>query len=130
MPLLVKFSQDWSDEFQGEGFAILTQEEWDTVIANARKSLEWAEQVFLHSGQKASEYRPNWEIEFYFGTNEAFSFSSLEEYLDSFTVSQISEEEAAFLRLHFNIKHSNFSDGISYGSFGICPLADPMWAAN
>lgn len=93
---LIKFSKDWADEFQAEGLAIFTPDETTQLKA------------LVEAG----------EFEFYFGTNEGWDYGDID--LDDFTFTEISEEEAAFLkRLIPDLKN---------GSFGI--MMDPSYVAE
>lgn len=74
---LVKFSRDWADEFQAEGFIILSAEDvekLDTLVSEG--NFEW-----------------------YFGTNEGFEAGDIE--MTDFEITDISEEEALFLERLF-----------------------------
>lgn len=68
---LVTFNCSWADEFNAEGFAVFTDEDW----------------------VKAEEYLSQ-PREWYFGTNEGWED---EVFLDSCNVQDITEEEAATL---------------------------------
>lgn len=94
---LVKFSSDWADEFDCNGFAVVGE-----------KGLE-----LIKNGIETATY-PREE---YFGTNEFFEFYSKEEVLRKLVVSEISELEAdtikTLLGKYYGI-FPNFSDWPSF----------------
>lgn len=88
MKYLVVFSEDWADEFQAEGFRIVTEDEKARILA-------WAP-----TGS------------FYFGTNEGFEDEDL---TDAFTFSPITDEDEATLRKLFPRLSSSYSP--KFGQF-------------
>lgn len=75
MSVLVKFSRDWADEFQVEGFRVVDAEKASAMV-----------EFFS---------RPR---TFYFGTNEGWEDEVL---LDSFEFVDISDEQASLLAVLF-----------------------------
>jgi hypothetical protein len=73
MPVLVKFSKDWGDEFDVDGFKIFNSE------------ADW-----LRTKGDLSEHS------YMFGTNEGWDEGEFDE--DDFTVEEISKEEAMTIR--------------------------------
>lgn len=95
MPVLVKFSDNYSDEFDVDGFKLFEtaaeQVDWENALRE-----EWA------------EYSDTEEMELYFGTNE-FIYISKEDYFDrAITIKEITHTEYYFLEENF---------GTSYGMF-------------
>lgn len=70
--LLVKYSDNYADEFDVNGFRIFTVQEWDT----------WQRQV------------PNKRIHAGFGTNEACEYRNKKDFLECFTVVPLTTEQA------------------------------------
>lgn len=70
---LVKFYDDWADEFDVEGFMCLTESEYQTMIEDARS--------VLYPRTK------------YFGTNEFFEYCSFEDWVDHLEIKEISKEQ-------------------------------------
>ena len=85
--LLIRISRDWADEFNVEGFVVWPASQW-------AKHLEFAEKYFKKNG----------EAEVYFGTNEALSWYSFEDYKNSFKVTGLSEEQHGVLLNLFSVK--------------------------
>lgn len=96
MNILVKWTEDWADEFDMSGFVVITKEEW--VDFNSR--LETA----------------NYPVEAYFGTNEAYEFQNKEEVLAGITTEEVFKEDMQTLTSLFGSKYSNTI------SFGWTPL--------
>jgi hypothetical protein len=91
---LVEFSRDWADEFQAEGLAIMTSEQFDKLIAWAKKGPET-----------------------YFGTNEGWECEDLS---DSYTAREITDEEAEVLKRLIPDLGTNYS-WQTFASFGQFP---------
>lgn len=78
---LVKFLRDWADEFEAEGFGILSDEEWEEFV-------------------KVVKENPNAETSFWFGTNEGWEDETIESFYDCYkTIDLPYEEEIALQRL-------------------------------
>lgn len=82
MPLLVKYSEDYADEFQVSGFQVFDETDWNKHVAEVRLCAHWPQSR-------------------YFGTNEGMEWSSAQDYLNNFTEVQITDEEADFLARTF-----------------------------
>lgn len=94
--LFIEFNSNYADEFDISGFLIMSEEEWEEhkLVAEKRfSSLEPTERS-TRRGESPS-------LEVYFGTNEQIIYESLSEYLRSFTVTEISDEERATLEKFF-----------------------------
>lgn len=100
MDILVKFEADWADEFTCYGFAIYDENKWQEVK------------------DKVKQYFSNHKyLESYFGTNEAYEWSSYDDVMRNFTEVSISTLEK------FTIQALLTPHGI--GVYGIFPdLAD------
>jgi hypothetical protein len=84
MPLLVKYSGDWADEFQCEEFCIMPDgEAYDAWIAVVKSNID------------------NGQTEFYFGTNEFQTFRHIDDLIRDVEVSEITDEEAAVFNKYF-----------------------------
>lgn len=73
---IVKQSGNYADEFDTEGFFLAEGKN----LKEVRKSLEPSEDTVFPA-------------EVYFGTNEAIEFEDLEEYLDSFEITEITKQQ-------------------------------------
>jgi|SRR6185369_5874980 len=93
--LLIKFDNNYADEFDVEGFLVLSQQDWE-------KHQELAKKVFKQKGG---------EVEVGFGTNEAVSYYSLEDYLSSFDVTEITQEQYQVLWDLFGVHTKEYSYG-------------------
>lgn len=93
---IVVLSEDWADEFNADGFEIMTDEqykEFDKAIEALPDDLE---------GQ-----------EFFFGTNEALQWHTKQQLRDSLKIRDITEEECD------TITQALGMNGKSYGLFPI-----------
>lgn len=94
---LLKFQQDYADEFDVYGFKIYNEEDYN-------KYLELTKENYLK--REETNHRKQKVVTISFGTNEEVEFYSLENYLKSFDLVEITEDE-------FNILNKLFD-----GSFG------------
>lgn len=102
---LVKFHDNWADEFNVYGFSVFTEKAYEAWL----KLLPYVE----------------YGDEFYFGTNEGISYRNHTEYLRQIEVIDLSEPEAeALIRLFPRCKSyvsAEYTDGFpsfhSYGTF-------------
>jgi len=78
MKLLIKFSDNYADEFDVDGFRVMTSEEWEEYQAFV-KGIAWPQA-------------------FYFGTNEGIEYDTADDLLRNYTVEEISDEQAEFLQ--------------------------------
>ena len=79
--ILVKFDDNYGDEFDTNGFRIMTQKEFDNYLAGARED-------FIQAA--ATEH--SWygtEVERYFGTNEGWRWCDYEDFMHSISCEQI-----------------------------------------
>lgn len=79
--VLIKFEDNYADEFDVYGFVVTTKE--------------------LYEAHKAKIKRLNREIEICFGTNESLSWSTPEEFLNSWKVSNLTDAEADVFESNF-----------------------------
>lgn len=104
MMWLVKFADNWADEFDVEGFTVLTQEEYthfmDLVQDVAKK---------IDSGEIFS---------FYFGTNEWFDYESGDEFISAFESELIGNGQADTLK--------RFVIGNDFDRYGIFPSGEGL----
>ena len=89
---LVKFSRDWSDEFEAEGFCVLLDEEWEKFSDFVEKN-------------------PDALVSFWFGTNEGWEDETIESFYDCYKVVSLFYEEEKMLQDFFG----------RFINFGICP---------
>jgi hypothetical protein len=91
MPKLIKFQEDYSDEFDVYGFVVLTYRQWEQY-QEMFKCLELPK-------------------EYYFGTNEMIIFSSPEEIMSSLKVSDMTIQDEISLKKLFPPLYSNIEWG-------------------
>ncbi len=72
--LLIKFRDNWADEFDVSGWFVSSEEVWDAF--------------------KAQPFEPT---EIYFGTNEGIEYESKSDYLSHFKTTSISDSDAEVL---------------------------------
>ncbi len=80
---LVKFEDNYADEFDVEGFKTFTPEEFESWERKLKL-------VFDHENH----------VEIYFGTNEYCGYCSLLEYQSCLTISSIFATDVDFIRAH------------------------------
>lgn len=95
--ILVKYSADYADEFDCEGFGIFEKTEWEEIKKETEKSFE-------EDGSK----------ERCFGTNEYLQFEDYDDWLRSFKEYDISEEEAETFKRLFGKRPFGTGSGIFY----------------
>lgn len=100
MNLLIQFDSNYADEFDVEGFLVMTKEEWETHKAAIQKRFD------ALPPKDPSKYYGE-ELEAYFGTNESLSWGSMDAYLHDFKVTEISDEEHAVLKKFFGERIRN-----------------------
>ena len=107
--ILVKFEDNYADEFDLNGFFITTKPEWEKILVAAKKSFAPLEaenatkKAAIDAKIAAGEYayfRPN-EKEFYFGTNESLFYESFEDWFSSYMVVELTNEVAEFMQATF-----------------------------
>lgn len=119
--LLVRFSDNYADEFDVDGFKVYTPEEWEDVKEGAKKVFAKVEKKNIAEklrittlklqDPKGYHYFRESEEEFYFGTNEAVIYSSYADWLSSYTVTEITPGQENTLDLLFG------STSYGYGIF-------------
>lgn len=104
--LLVRFDSNYADEFDVEGFTFMTETEWEKHKVDAAKCFEEFEKLPQDKyGRRLGKYGGATDgIEVYFGTNEQMIYETLDSYLSSFKVSEVSEEEAAVITKFFGTR--------------------------
>lgn len=94
--LLVTAQVNWADEFDTVFLKIFTEQEWN-------HHLEAVMEFFSENSC----------AEVYFGTNEAIEYDSFEDYLAKFSVEEISDKHAEFIKTHIYRKfRSDFGQSI------------------
>lgn len=96
---LVKYEDNYADEFDIVGFKIMTEQEY----------FEWRDMVeksFLFD--EDNQVRDTTDREFYFGTNEFVTYQNANQYFDQLEVIDLANHEAAALL-------SMFAKEIQYG---------------
>jgi len=107
MPLLIKSSYDYGDEFDCKCFMPFnTREDYETWLGDIQRQLD-------------EDGSP---IEHYFGTNEYLTISNVEDVVDSLTIIEISDEEQAVLK-------RLFGNG-SFGTGNIFDIGYPLEEEN
>jgi|LakMenE01Jun11ns_1017448.scaffolds.fasta_scaffold9809416_3 hypothetical protein len=86
MKQLIKFQDNWADEFNVEAFAVKDYQEIEKLFALAKIYFD------LFPGQ---------ELEIGFGTNETLTFCDYEDYRSRFTVTDLTESEVEVFQKHF-----------------------------
>lgn len=93
--LLLKYRNNYADEFDVKGFLVLSQSAWE-------EHKELASKVFKQNG----------EVEVGFGTNESISYHSLEDYLGSFKVSELTQDQYQVLWYLFGNRADKIENGM------------------
>lgn len=88
--LLVKFSSNYADEFDVDGFKIMSEEDWEKHVRAATNAFDNQPEASKRNKLFGASKEP---VELYFGTNEALEFNDLKEYLGAFVVTKLSSTE-------------------------------------
>lgn len=89
--ILVKYSDDYADEFEIKGFAIMTEEEF-------KKGIDFAKEEFEEVGS----------LNFVFGSNEYIDYEDFEKFKNCFNCEKISEDNFTVLKQFFGIQYGIF----------------------
>lgn len=114
MYLLLKFNDNWADEFDVEGFIALPKKEWQEYKTKLKTLFD--------------SYKRN--IFFGFGTNQDIEYANTEEFFKHFKEIPISEEQYSFLLMNFNKKYHKYDKndkligGKTIVEFGMVPYFD------
>lgn len=82
--VLVKFSDNWADEFDVNGFFVSPLKDWEKTIQTMK-----------------SEFEKNGSKEYSFGTNESLEYESYDDYAQCITVVELTETEYLTLKKFF-----------------------------
>lgn len=116
--ILVKFEDNYADEFDTEGFRIMTQEELDEFLAYARENfIQSAATVATPYRYHYGEGKPDlvWEdrdVECYFGSNEHWQWSSYEYFMSSLKFQSLSMKEATSIVNTIGGEYGMFPSGM------------------
>lgn len=100
--LLIKFQKDYADEFDVYGFLACHEKEW-------LHHLEYAKNYFIEQAKEGYD-----SVNVCFGTNEEFEYQDIKEYISSYEITEITEEE-------FNILNKLFpKSSFDKSNFGNC----------
>jgi hypothetical protein len=105
--LLITAKIDYADEFDCEMFAVMSKTDWDDYVETVSGYLTELERNF----EKENEW-DSISVEVGFGTNEAIVFTGRDDWFDSFTVTEITQEEAKFLTKNFGKNFGTGSSGV------------------
>jgi hypothetical protein len=106
MNYLVKFGDDYADEFNVCGFCIVSKDVFDFQMRIVE--LFWKE-------------NPGCTKEFYFGTNEFMEYSSYQDIQETLTVTEISDEEILTFKKFFG---EDYTDQIDFGVNQLLDFSD------
>jgi hypothetical protein len=118
--ILVKFYDNYADEFDTEGFSIMTQEELDLFLAYAR------ERFIRATSTEKTEYRwygrpednphimkyQDKDVECYFGTNEQWMWADYEDFMYSLSFRRITVKDAWVLENFLGTDYGMFPMGM------------------
>lgn len=111
--LYIEFNCNYGDEFDLNGFIILTESQWEDHKKLAKKVFDKKASTPLPEPEKEYSWANSEAriVNLYFGTNEYLPFDSLESYLDCFKLKNISYEECIFFEKFFQ-KHNGIKNGV------------------
>ena len=100
MPVLLKFTKDYADEFDVHGFNIVSDESWE----HYQKEFEVVK----------------FPVKMYFGTNEGIVFEDINDITSSIEAEVITDEEEQLLRKLFNFGDREWAEfgWTPFGNFG------------
>lgn len=94
--ILVKYSDNYADEFNVKGFAIMSEKDFKKGMELAKKGFE-EDKDFMT---------------FVFGSNEYIEYEDFEEFENAFCCEKISENELITLEKYFGVKYGLFPNWI------------------
>lgn len=94
--VLVKYHRNYSDEFDCEGFGLFKRAKWDDICDLTKSNFD------ENGGQSTS-----------FGTNEELEFSNYHDWIRSFDVCEVSQQQADVI---FDLFSNGASSYIEYGT--------------
>lgn len=105
--LLIKFDSNYADEFDTEGFIVMSELDWLHHIVGVEKQFE----------RRDKDHQPDkWGnregIEVYFGTNEQIIYETFESYRSSFTTSELSDADFRTLERLFGKSYGPIKNGM------------------
>lgn len=101
--VLVKYSGNWADEIDVDGFFTTTRKYYDELISRARE-------YFKNNTSNAYTY--------YVGTNEEIIYENIEDVLNSFSVTSITEEQYKTLWELFAVYKNDKNHNVGFGFTG------------
>ncbi len=110
--LLVKASIDYADEFDCKMFGVFTEEKWNEVCENAKKRFAGDSS---EDDSEDDDSEDSGTVEIYFGTNEALEFDSYNQWFKKMKITEISADEAEFLKKHFGKTFGTGSGALTLG---------------
>jgi hypothetical protein len=114
--LLLTYHQNYADEFDVEGFLVLSESDWEKhkdLAARVFGPKEEAAKKKAEEAKKKKEYYYDRgvEVEVGFGTNEEVTYHSLEDYLSSFKIKELTPEQYKVLDELFGVHTKEYSYG-------------------
>ncbi len=121
--LLIQFNANYADEFDIEGFIVMTEEQWEAHKKMAEDFFEKKKSAhpkpaeiptdhtdpgYWKAYEAQREYERAMETEVYFGTNEAIQYSDYEDYMRAFTATPLSVQGYTVLKELFNEHHEGY----------------------
>ena len=118
--LLIKFSNNYADEFDVEGFMVWPETKWEKHKAAAARFFAKRNTKPLpeRGDPNYRRWRDEREVRVFFGTNEEIIYAGLKDYLGSFKIHELSEPEAATFTKFFGKRYV-----VKIG-FGMLPILD------
>ena len=105
--LLIKFDSNYADEFDTEGFIVMSQSEWLKHITHVEKHFEkW------NKTHEPDRWGNRHGIEVYFGTNESMIYETFDCYRRSFKVAELSESDYEVLKRLFGKSYGPIKNGM------------------
>lgn len=124
--LLIKFSACYADEFDIEGFIVMTENEWKAHKVMVKDHFEKKKLAPLADPSGSPDSYTNRtarQTEVYFGTNESMRYKDYKDYMRCFKVIELSQQGYDTLKELFNVH----SKGHSYkyaGKTHVIPTTD------
>jgi hypothetical protein len=105
--LLIKFDCNYADEFDTEGFIVMSQSEWLQHIVGVEKMFErW------NKDHEPDRWGNREGIEVYFGTNEQIIYETFESYRSSFSTTELSDTDHETLKRLFGKSYGAIKNGM------------------
>lgn len=111
--LLVKFKDNWADEIDICGCAVMSEEEWYKYVTIAKDYFDSMDKIDFNKVTDDDDWLSDVStLSFVIGSNEWIEYESFDELMNCFTISVLTDEQAEFLKANGFERYGFFPDDI------------------